>query len=509
MRSVNKISGKLALCFYIFTLYHLWHLCQYGGVKRHIALMTIGFAACIVMFAVWMLSKFVIRKADKNSKSTSRKRFYVEMTVLIVVSLWFAGRIIYSAIPYHGALSWKIDEWTRKKEIKLEHTNLFETGADGFLQDIDEVLDLPEELYVANQCQIKFSGDGTIRYIYAFLYGKNENGEKKTYLIDYNAKDSDHMTIWIDGNANGEYEKDKLLSPMFTILERSNWITQVENWEESLETEQLYEILYLGRRSFRTKEGLKYVSGDADGAGSESGVKEFSLLDGGGEILGYEVSLHIPERTDATPVRYIMEPEYITPEELKKENTIEQSENAINTQSWTIDQSDGSVYFFLNEKTVWHMIITDAAAGSRFYELDYSTDGGNTWTRINTDPFDGKIGVTEGMIFYDENLGIAGLTNASGSYSYLYLTRDGGKTFNQIDLPIDQVTNLPETADEIRYAIEDYVYLHMPENNGNSWKILLTTEASENDGLVFQSQDQGVTWEYIGIKKEKLLWPVF
>lgn len=500
MRLVNKISGKLALCFYIFMLYYLWHLCQYGGVKSHIVLMAIGFAGCISMLVTWMVSKSIIGKTDVNRKKISRKFFYMEIAIFIAASIWFAGKIVYSAIPYHGALSWKIDEWMRKKEVKLEHTNLFEDGADGFLQDIDEALNLPKELYIANQCQIKFSKDGTIQYIYAFLYGKNEKGEKKTYLIDYNAEDSHYMTVWIDGNANGEYEEDEMLSPMFAILEQSDWLKQVENWAESLETEQVYEILYLGRRTFSTKEGLEYVSGDVDGDGLESGVKEFSLLDGGGKILGYEVSLHIPALTDVTPVRYIMEPEYITPEELKKENTIEQSENAINTQSWTVDQSDGSMYFFLNEKIGWHMVITDAAAGSRFYELDYSTDGGNTWTRINTDPFDGKIGVTEGLIFYDESFGIAGLTNASGSYSHLYLTRDGGKTFEQINLPMEQVTDLPEIADEIGYAIEDYAYLHMPEIDGNTWKILLTTESSESDGIIFQSQDQGATWEYVGIK---------
>lgn len=500
MRMVNKISGKLTLCFYVFTLYQLWHLCQYGGTGHHIILTAIGLVGFIAMFIAWMVSKFIMGKTKENSKRISRKIVYLEMTVLILVSVWFAGKIVYSAIPYHGALSWKIDEWIRKKEVTLKHGNLFEDGADAFLHDIDEALNLPEELYIANQCQIKFSKDGTIQYIYAFLYGKNEEGEKKTYLIDYDARDSGQMTVWVDGNANGEYEEDKLLSPMFTILEQSDWTRQVKNWAESSETEQVYEILYLGRRTFDTKEGLEYVSGDVDGDGLESGVKEFSLLNGGGEILGYEVSLHIPASTDVTPVRYIMEPEYIAPEELKRENTIEQSENAINTQSWTVDQSDGSMYFFLNEKIGWHMVITDAAAGSRFYELDYSTDGGNTWSRINTDPFGGKLGVTEGMIFYDESLGIAGLTNASGSYSYLYLTRDGGKNYEQINLPLDQVTDLPEIADEIGYTIEDYVYLHMPETDGNIWKILLTTESSECDGMIFQSQDQGATWKYIGIK---------
>ncbi len=500
MKFFNKISGKLALFFYIITLYYSWHLCQYGGVKRHLSMLVLGIAGMIVVFIFG-----AIAKSKEKERNTSQKIFYVELVIFLVFSIWFAGKIVYSAIPYHGALSWKIDEWMRKKEVKLEQGNLFEDGADGFLRDIDKVLDLPEELYIANQCQIQFSDDGTIQYIYAFLYGKNESGEKKTYLIDYNAENSNHMTVWIDGNANGEYEEDKRLKPIFTILEQADWIEQVKYWTESLETEEIYEILYLGRRSFHTEEGLRYVSDseneDSNGYREQGGESIFSRLDGGGAIIGYEVSLCIPKLADIIPVRYILKPHYITPEELKTENTIEQAEAAIEAKSWTVDRSDGSMYFFLDENIGWHIVITGAAAGSRFYELDYSMDGGNTWSRINTDPFGGTIGVTEGLLFYDESFGIAGITNASGSYSRLYITRNGGNTFEQIILPMEQVTELPEVAEEMGYTIEDYDYLNMPESEVDRLTIIVTTESPESDGIVFQSKNQGVTWEYVGIQQ--------
>lgn len=499
MKLFNKISGKLAFFFYIITLYYSWHLCQYGGVKRHLPMLVLGIVGMVVMFILRAIAKSKVKE-----RNTSKKIFYTELVIFLVFFIWFAGKIVYAAIPYHGALSWKIDEWMRKKEVKLEHGNLFEDGADGFLKDIDKVLDLPEELYIANQCQIQFSDAGTIQYIYAFLYGKNESGEKKTYLIDYDAENSNHMTVWIDGNTNGEYEEDKRLEPMFTILEQADWIEQVECWTESLETEEIYEILYLGRRSFRTKEGLNYVSDseneDSNGYREQGGESIFSRLDGGGAIIGYEVSLYIPKLADIIPVRYILKPHYITPEELKTENTIEQAEAAIEAKSWTVDRSDGSMYFFLNENIGWHMVITDAAAGSRFYELDYSTDGGNTWSRINADPFGGTIGVTEGLLFYDESFGIAGITNASGSYSRLYITRNGGNTFEQIILPMEQVTELPEVAEKMGYTIEDYDYLNMPESEGDRLTIIVTTESPERDGIVFQSEDHGMTWEYIGIQ---------
>ena len=83
---------------------------------------------------------------------------------------------------------------------------------------IYEALQLPEELYIANKYQVSFDENGTIQRIYAFIYGKNEAGEKKTYLIDYDADSSNDMTVWIDGNVNGEYSDDMRLSPMIEIL---------------------------------------------------------------------------------------------------------------------------------------------------------------------------------------------------------------------------------------------------------------------------------------------------
>ena len=146
--------------------------------------------------------------------------------------------------------------------------------------------------------------------------------------------------------------------------------------------------------------------------------------------------------------------------------------------------------------------MTDAAAGSRFYGMEATTDGGTTWETVNDDPFSGNIGVTEGLLFYDESFGVAGLTGASGDYSSLYLTRDGGKTFTQLALPMDQVTELPALAKELDYTLADYDYMEMPEKNGDRLTITVTSAAGEHDGLVFISEDQGETWTFDHVKEE-------
>lgn len=104
------------------------------------------------------------------------------------------------------------------------------------------------------------------------------------------------------------------------------------------------------------------------------------------------------------------------------------------------------------------------------------------------------------MIFYDANYGIAGVANGSGSNSEIFITKDGGITFSKVELPMNNVTNLPEIAKELNFTIDDYAYLSMPAIENDVMLITVTTGALEKDGLIFQSVDQGLTWKYIGLK---------
>lgn len=49
--------------------------------------------------------------------------------------------------------------------------------------DLDEALQLPEELYIANKYQVSFDENGTIQRIYAFIYGKMRLERKKRILL--------------------------------------------------------------------------------------------------------------------------------------------------------------------------------------------------------------------------------------------------------------------------------------------------------------------------------------
>ena len=496
---MSKIIGKVSIVFYIFLLYEVWHLCQYGGLRSHFFQMAVGVVGFMVTFILWIFT----RKFRKPSEELiEKKELHVEIVVVLIATFFIGGGIVYSAIPYHGALSWKIDEWRHRKEIPLEHTNIFESGVEGILSDLNKELKLPEQIYIANEFRVTFDENGRIQSIYTFLYGKNEKGKEKTYLIDYDAKHGDSMIVWTDGYTNGNYESEMCLTPMLEILKRADWIQQVQTWAGSFTELQTYEILYYGRRGFLSDEGLKYVPGDADGDGAETGSRPMAQIKNGGEIIGFEVSLHIPADESVTPIRYIMEAEYISLEELKQENTEQQIEEARNTERWTEDTNGGMMYFFLDDQNGWRLVIADAAAGSRYYRMEKTTDGGENWSRINDDPFLGEMGVAEGMLFFDENIGIIGLTGASQSASGLYLTRNGGASFEEIVFPMSSVTELPKLAEECGLTIDDYDYCYMPEQEGDALTVMVTTEAGEKDGIEFQSKDKGLTWEYSGVIEE-------
>ena len=185
----------------------------------------------------------------------------------------------------------------------------------------------------------------------------------------------------------------------------------------------------------------------------------------------------------------------------KTETETKTSENIRNSDTWEFNAEDGDMYYFINDITGYRLNVVDAACGSRFYNFEKTKDGGTTWTEVNGDPFDQNMGVAEGLLFFTNDFGFAGLTYASEDFSMLYVTKDGGETFERLELPLDTVTELPSEAEELGFTIEDYDYHTMPQIVDGKMEIYLQTDAMEQQGIIFQSVDNGVTWEYAGCKR--------
>ncbi len=516
MTVLYQVCGKFGLFLYMVLLVKVWYLCKYGGSWGDVyGLVPIG-AGVILCIVLRLISGFL--KEDEEKEETDEyqesKKKIRRMKILFIAigTLCFCVNVIYTAIPYNGALSWQLEEWFGKKEAKLEHDNFFEDHVSGILADLGGAVELPEELYIGERFQVEFDERGKIGTINTFLYGMDEKGKTRTYLVSYDADMGDTMTVRTGLEGNVTYADDMRLAPMLAILQAADDEEQLKAWcaahrqhrvsnpDEAGEDEDTrYEILYFGRRSFSTEEGLKYLPGDADGDGEESGLQGFGQLKNGGEIRGFEVSLHIPEREEIIPVRYIMEPEYITQAQLNGEQEMRQAEAAVEAEKWITDPSDGSVYFFLDENKGWRLVVVNAAAGSRAYGLEKTEDGGGQWNRVDGSPFEGATGAAHGLIFFDEEIGFAGLAGASGSHAQLYVTKDGGNHFTEVRLPVDSVAELPEHALEYGNAAKDYDYPYLPEKDKDALTVLAVTQAGETEGILFRSEDGGENWEYAGV----------
>ena len=437
---------------------------------------------------------------------------------------WLKAGMILLLVCLGGLYFFKTSERFQKNDevkITLKHDNFFDDSVAGILEDLDNEIGLPKKIYLVNHFNVTFYATGEIAAIDTFFYGEDENGETRTYLVDYNRKKSSKMTVYINNYAETDYEEDMCLTPLFELLGNIKVKEQVDSWAEETKS-HTFGISYSGKRAFTSADNLQVINAENT---DTNGNSILSQVEYGGEVTGFAVTFSTggEENTDKI-ITYIINPKYTSAAVLAQQNRLEQIEKAKNSSGdvtgdnngnkdngiisgsededgeeatpWTENREDGSVYFFLDSNTGYRLLVADAAAGSRFYELECTKDGGQSWNQLNADPFCGNMGVAEGIEFYNENLGVIGLRGASGAYSTLYLTQDGGKTFSMIELPMDEVTELPDTAAQYGLEKSDYDYCEMPQQEEGKFTIKVISEQGETDGILFESTDNGNTWNY-------------
>ena len=171
-------------------------------------------------------------------------------------------------------------------------------------------------------------------------------------------------------------------------------------------------------------------------------------------------------------------------------------EQQIMEEASNYDEKINTMEVFLEKDnmTGFRLIVTDSAAGSKYYELETTTDGGSNWTLVNDDPFNGTLGMAEGIDFFTKDNGYIGITDVSGTYSNIYVTYDGGATFSKIVLPMDLVETLPKNARGNGYTVYDYDYYEMPAMNHGKIEINAVIDSSDTNGITFVSDDNGVSW---------------
>ena len=461
-------------------------LCMYGGIRRRVPTI----AGCGLLLFIWfVLWTLIYHKKFKCSecrfpKTLFRITFCMELMVLLTIVVFFGTRIIESGMKYNGKLSWKIDEWIRSKKITLEHNNIYEDGIEGIFEDLETKLDLPEELYLVNQFSVKFNYEGTITDIYSFFYGRDDSGKTRTYLLDYSNRKSDKMTVWMDGNAGGEYDEADKMQPLFDLMNHvdlKNELSRYNNEQSSCD----FELKYFGYREITSSTDLCVL--DQDGAS----IPLDSVLSENGKYSGYEFAVYTPDKDGVLVSRYmdgyhriiIDEPEPEVKYEIGKSTSV---------------REDGSVYYLINESKGWRLVVIDAAAGSRWYVIESTSDGGKNWNRIEPDPFNGELsGVADSIQFLDEQIGFVLMSGASESHSRLYRTMDGGNSFSMVELPIELIdVEIPDLA--------EHDYITMPYVENSVLKVSLRLEKYDCGSIYFESKDNGETWYYAGVSEDYL-----
>lgn len=476
------VLNPLVLIIYSVICFYLYSLFQYGGLKRKIPIILGG----IILLMVWFLWCFYRGKkerknlSEKNYLETNKLRiskawYFVALIILLSTTLATGTKVYQSAINYQGKLSWFIHELKNKRKIEFVHDNIYHDSLEGFFEDIQKEITLPEELYVSTDFRLKFNKGGQIISLDTFLYGKDQQDETRSFLITYDRNKGEDVTVYLNGYVDANYNEEKKLQPLMDLVE---WILleeTVSGWSE-----EQYGILYTGFRNWGyNSEGIVYIDENGETRQLEP-TKD--------EIEGYTVSVYVPRREKSiTPVRFIHN---------KHRVLVGKDDEQLNNQ-WDIGYSynEGEETFFLDENLGYQLSVVDAALGSRFYALLQTQDGGYTWETINLDPFLNNTGVSSGITYINKNLGFIGLSHSGGSFAELYRTEDGGLSFEKVYFPKVEV-HLTET--------ETYNPFDFPERpfveNGKLY--LLVGQGQDGDykgGIkaLYQTEDNGETWEYI------------
>lgn len=187
----------------------------------------------------------------------------------------------------------------------------------------------------------------------------------------------------------------------------------------------------------------------------------------------------------------------------KKEELMPEEELAVWEEEFLgIYQGDYEKEVFLSDNmTGYRMVVLDAALGSRMYGLLKSTDGGESWKVASRDPF-GESGMGIDFTFLDESFGFATLMHNGGDEADLFVTENGGKSYERCVMQ-----GFTVTLDD-GYVYDPYDYPQMPyEENGKIYVLCGQGTDGDYDGgdearmAMYESTDHGHTFVFREMKE--------
>ncbi|MEK4930121.1 WD40/YVTN/BNR-like repeat-containing protein [Bacillus sp. FSL K6-1338] len=466
----SLLKNPLVIIVYWIFCYELALLCMYGRMNNNIYiwLLSIAFLILIIIFTT---IKIVKNRERESSKLLNVKGWkYISVLILILITSFYGIKIYKSATNYGGKLAWFIESVKNERSVKLERDNIYKYGVEGIFEDINKKYTLPKKLYMSDDFTLEFKSDGTITSFDTFLYGKNAAGKEESYLISYNKNKSKDIFVGLNGYVNADYNEDKLVKPLIKTVQAIPVKQTVSKWNEDK-----YGLVYYGKRNWGyNREGIININKDG---------KLEKLEEAKSEIIEYTVSIFIPgKEKEVVPARYNLLGD---PNWSKESSSKKKKKNLTNNNE----------QFYFSKEVGYKLDVTDKALGSTFYSLSKTIDGGETWGVINEDPFNEAVGSASGIIFFNEKLGFLRAARPSGNEGRLYRTDDGGITFKKLSY-----TNY-EVKLESGQAINPFDFPNMPYEKDGVFNMLVGQGAdgdyNGNSSILYQSKDQGETWEYV------------
>lgn len=493
-KNFNKralLLNPLVLLLYLVGSYYLIEFAEYGGKARRLPMILFTFGTLFLWFLIFLI-RFLFRRyknkepAQKNPNNTLNKiskiwYYFAIISLLLITGI--TGKNVYqSAQRFQGKLGWVIDEWRTKREVAFEHNNIYETGIDGILEDIEEKVALPDDLYIVNEFSLSFQSDGTITDLYTVLDGENDQGKSESFIISYDANTDEQISIHKSKSDEKIFDRKRELQPLIDEIQQLELKQIVEKIKlEEKQTQnaasEQFGIYYEGERNWEyNTDGIIYYNEE-----QVLGQPQYAAE----EIIGYTISVFSEAETSDIPRRYVFTEE-------KDLSTLTGSQEDFEQRQREFESEEE---FFLDNEVGFQLVVVDAALGSRFYALEKTETGGEDWQMLNEDPFNGSTGGASGITFIDQDLGFIGLSHNGGTEADLFRTTDGGQSFEKVEIPEVEVplneeeTYNPFVFPEMPYATDGKLLLKVNQGADGDYK--------RGIRAIYESKDRGETWKYV------------
>ncbi len=248
-------------------------------------------------------------RALKQKLPAFRRMFWKYPVLLALLFCTGLGmfKVYESAVPYNGKLAWYLSDLQDKRTVTLqeEHKNIYETGVEGFFEDVQRKVKLPEKLCLTTSFNLHFLPDGTIDTLDTMLYGyDNEGNFVNSYLITYDRKKGDKISVYLNGAVGKEFDETKDIQPLIEAVSRMD----LENTLQEAD-QPVYGILYYGVREWNSYDtGLVWLN--EEGQMWQPDARE-------DRVSAYSISLFCPKDDMAFgfPIRYLYDRNAKKPEE--------------------------------------------------------------------------------------------------------------------------------------------------------------------------------------------------